>query len=117
MFGLNPPTAAVANAKMIGAQQQAAHEADLAHLTIQQIAADTGGKAFVNTNGFQEAIRQALADGANYCSTLGYMPQLEGTTAVSAASRSMSMVATSLRIAMAIMPTARGAGQIVALAR
>ena len=76
MFGLNPPPAAVATAKMIGAQQQAAHEADLAHLTIQQIAADTGGKAFVDTNGFQDAIRQALADGANYY-TIGYMPQLK----------------------------------------
>jgi VWFA-related protein len=76
MFGLKQPTAAVATAKMISAQQQAAHEADLAHLTIQQIAADTGGKAFVNTNGFQEAIQQALADGANYY-TIGYMPQLK----------------------------------------
>ena len=28
----------------------------------------------MNTNGFQEAIQQALADGANYY-TLGYMPQ------------------------------------------
>ncbi len=46
----------------------------LSDQTLQQIAADTGGKAFVNTNGVQEAIQQALADGANYY-TLGYMPQ------------------------------------------
>ncbi len=62
--------------RMIVAQRQASREADLAHQTIQQIAADTGGKAFVNTNGFQEAIQQALADGANYY-TIGYIPQLK----------------------------------------
>jgi hypothetical protein len=65
-----------ASGKMIAAQKTAVHEADLADLTIQQIAADTGGKAFVNTNGFQEAIQQALADGANYY-TIGYLPQLK----------------------------------------
>lgn len=70
VYGFNP----LAHGRMIGAQKQAVHEADLADLTIQQIAADTGGKAFVNTNGFQEAIQQALTDGANYY-TIGYMPQ------------------------------------------
>jgi VWFA-related protein len=55
-------------------QNQASEDTYLGDQTIQQIAAETGGKAFVNTNGFQEAIKQALADGANYY-TIGYMPQ------------------------------------------
>jgi hypothetical protein len=42
--------------------------------SLHQIAADTGGKAFVNTNGFQDALKQALADGANYY-TIGYVPE------------------------------------------
>jgi len=65
-----------ATGKLLGANRVAVQDIDLADLTIQQIAADTGGKAFVNTNGFQEAIQQALADGSNYY-TLGYMPQLK----------------------------------------
>ena len=65
-----------ATGKLLGASRVAVQDIDLSHLTIQQIAADTGGKAFVNTNGFQEAIQQALADGANYY-TIGYMPQLK----------------------------------------
>jgi VWFA-related protein len=76
VFGFTPPAPGRASIMMMGAQKQAVHEADLPDLTIQQIAADTGGKAFVNTNGFQEAIQQALADGANYY-TIGYMPQLK----------------------------------------
>jgi hypothetical protein len=71
VFGMGQSGAA-----MVAAQKKAVHGAELADQTIQQIAADTGGKAFVNTNGFQEAIQQALADGANYY-TLGYMPQLK----------------------------------------
>jgi VWFA-related protein len=67
------PSSAAAR-KMFAAQQQASQDTYLGDQTIQQIAAETGGKAFVNTNGFQEAIQQALADGANYY-TIGYMPQ------------------------------------------
>ena len=50
------PSSAAAR-RMIAAQRQAAHNTDLGDQTIQQIAADTGGKAFVNTNGFQDAIQ------------------------------------------------------------
>jgi VWFA-related protein len=60
--------------QMTTVQNQAADETYLRDQSLQQIAADTGGKAFVNTNGFQEAIKQALADGTNYY-TIGYMPQ------------------------------------------
>ena len=67
--------AAVLDAQVIRDRQQATSESIyLADQTIQQIAGETGGKAFVNSNGFQDAIKQALADGANYY-TIGYTPQ------------------------------------------
>jgi len=56
--------------------QNGSQDAHVADQSLQQIAADTGGKAFVNTNGFEDAIKQALADGANYY-TIGYMPQVK----------------------------------------
>jgi VWFA-related protein len=43
------------------------------HATMQQIADDTGGKAFLNTNGLREAVGRAIADGTRYY-TLGYTP-------------------------------------------
>ena len=61
-------------ARMMQAPQRAASEGVyLADQTIQQVAAETGGKAFVNSNRFQEAIQQAFADSANYY-TIGYTP-------------------------------------------
>ncbi len=44
------------------------------HFTMEQIAADTGGKAFFNTNGFKAAIASAIADGENYYA-IGYVPE------------------------------------------
>ena len=41
--------------------------------TMEQIAEDTGGHAFYNTNGLSEAIATGTADGANYY-TLSYAP-------------------------------------------
>lgn len=55
------------------AHRNLAAEIGYEHQTMQQIAADTGGKAFVDTNGLEAAVSQALADGANYY-TIGYMP-------------------------------------------
>jgi VWFA-related protein len=43
------------------------------HLTMEQIAADTGGRAFYNTNGLSDAVAKALEAGANYY-TLAYTP-------------------------------------------
>lgn len=43
------------------------------HGTMQQMAAATGGKAFVNTNGLKEAIENAVEAGSNYY-TIGYTP-------------------------------------------
>jgi VWFA-related protein len=41
--------------------------------SMEQIAIDTGGKAFVNTNNFSDALAKALQNGANYY-TLAYVP-------------------------------------------
>jgi VWFA-related protein len=43
------------------------------HITMDQIARDTGGKAFYNTNGLGDAMVDAIANGSNYY-TLGYVP-------------------------------------------
>ncbi len=51
-----------------------APEAVLAeHLVMEQIADDTGGRAFFNTNGLAEAINSSVEQGANYY-TLSYSP-------------------------------------------
>jgi VWFA-related protein len=49
--------------------QQTAEE----HGTMMQMAQDTGGKAFVNTNGLKEAVEKAVEAGSNYY-TLTYTP-------------------------------------------
>jgi VWFA-related protein len=43
------------------------------HSTMMEMAGDTGGKAFVNTNGLKEAVDKAVDAGANYY-TLTYQP-------------------------------------------
>jgi len=43
------------------------------HSTLDQIANETGGKAFYNTNGIGEALVKSISDGANYY-TIGYIP-------------------------------------------
>jgi VWFA-related protein len=50
-------------------QQQTANE----HITMDQVAADTGGKAFYNTGGLKEAVESAIGIGSNYY-TLSYTP-------------------------------------------
>jgi VWFA-related protein len=44
------------------------------HQTMQQMAVETGGEAFYNTNGLKEAVAEAIRNGSNYY-TLGYVPQ------------------------------------------
>jgi VWFA-related protein len=41
--------------------------------TMQQIAQDTGGKAFVDTNDFADAVAEVVEDGSSYY-TIGYVP-------------------------------------------
>jgi VWFA-related protein len=43
------------------------------HSTMDQIASETGGKAFYNTNAVGEAVVKSIANGANYY-TIGYVP-------------------------------------------
>jgi VWFA-related protein len=43
------------------------------HMTMSQIAEDTGGRAFFNTNGLADAVAKSLDSGANYY-TLTYSP-------------------------------------------
>ncbi len=44
------------------------------HQTMGQIAEETGGEAFYDTNGLKEAVARAIDNGSNYY-TLGYVPQ------------------------------------------
>jgi VWFA-related protein len=43
------------------------------HATMQELALDTGGKAFFDTNGIKEALANAIENGENYY-TLAYIP-------------------------------------------
>jgi len=43
------------------------------HLTMEAMAEDTGGEAFVNTNGLSQAVAKAVEEGSNYY-TLTYSP-------------------------------------------
>jgi VWFA-related protein len=43
------------------------------HATMQELAQDTGGKAFFDTNGIKEALANAIENGENYY-TLAYIP-------------------------------------------
>ena len=62
----NPPRNTQSGAKFF---QQTAAE----HATMQQIAEETGGHAYYDTNGIQEAVAAAIQNGANYY-TLAYIP-------------------------------------------
>jgi len=46
------------------------------HFSMQQIAEETGGEAFVDTNGLKDAIARAITDGSHYY-TVGYVPALK----------------------------------------
>ncbi len=46
------------------------------HATMDELASDTGGEAFYNTNGLNEALAQAIRDGSRYY-TLAYVPPSE----------------------------------------
>jgi VWFA-related protein len=43
------------------------------HSAMQLVAAATGGKEYINTNGFKEAVASAFEDGSSYY-TIGYVP-------------------------------------------
>jgi VWFA-related protein len=62
----------------IKADKKFMHSTQVEHQSMQQIAEDTGGEAFVDTNGLKEAITRAVDNGSNYY-TIGYVPQLPST--------------------------------------
>jgi VWFA-related protein len=46
------------------------------HATMQQIAEETGGEAFVDTNGIKDAVARAITNGSSYY-TVGYVPSFK----------------------------------------
>lgn len=66
--GLSRNPTALTNAIAKFSQSQADE-----HMTMEQMASDTGGHAFYNTNGLSDAVAQAIDAGANYY-TLTYTP-------------------------------------------
>jgi VWFA-related protein len=50
------------------------NQTDAEHSSMRQLAEETGGSAFYETNGLKQAIARAMEDGANYY-TLTYTPQ------------------------------------------
>jgi VWFA-related protein len=67
--GVRQPAAAAADQKFLA---QTAAE----HSSMQQIAEETGGEAFVDTNGLKDAVARAITDGSHYY-TVGYVPALK----------------------------------------
>jgi VWFA-related protein len=57
------------------ADQKFLQQTEVEHATMRQIASDTGGEAFVDTNGLKDAVAQAIANGSHYY-TVGYVPQI-----------------------------------------
>jgi VWFA-related protein len=54
-------------------QANATKQMMLEQAAMEQIAKETGGKAFVNTNGLKEAVAEAVENGSSYYS-IGYVP-------------------------------------------
>jgi len=67
--GVRQPAAAAADQKFL---TQTVSE----HASMQQIAEETGGEAFVDTNGLKDAVARAITDGSHYY-TVGYVPALK----------------------------------------
>jgi VWFA-related protein len=61
------------------ADQKFLKQTAIEHATMQQIAEDTGGKAFLDTNGVRGAVGQAITDGGRYY-TIGYIPEIAPET-------------------------------------
>ena len=70
-----PPPASTAMPPTAAADQKFLTETTLEHATMKEIAQDTGGEAFVDTNGLKDAVAQAIANGSHYY-TIGYAPQI-----------------------------------------
>jgi VWFA-related protein len=69
--GLSTPNGGPGFARMNATEMSSAANS---HFSMEQIAHDTGGMAFFNTNGFRAAIASAIQNGESYY-TIGYVPQ------------------------------------------
>lgn len=58
---------------LISAQTKLFQDRSSEHSTMYQIAADTGGHAYLDTNGLNKAVGEAIENGSNYY-TLSYVP-------------------------------------------
>lgn len=75
-IGFNPPSTARTPAQ--NSQWASQRESQYAEeATMQQVADDTGGKAFLETNNFDKAFAGAVENGATYY-TLAYVPKSNG---------------------------------------
>jgi VWFA-related protein len=63
-------------AKAIKADSKFVHDTKVEHGTMQQIAEETGGAAFFDTNGLKEAVARAIENGSHYY-TVGYVPDFK----------------------------------------
>jgi VWFA-related protein len=70
-----PPSGGTTMSPAAAADQKFLQQTTVEHATMKEIAADTGGEAFVDTNGLKEAVTQAIANGSRYY-TVGYVPQI-----------------------------------------
>jgi VWFA-related protein len=73
VFGASSPRIYRSPAAFAAAHGQFGQQIDAEHASMDQIAGDSGGRAFYDTNGLQEAIAAGADEGANYYS-LGYTP-------------------------------------------
>jgi VWFA-related protein len=69
--GLSTPNSGPGFARMNATQMSGDTNS---HFSMEQIAHDTGGRAFFNTNGFRAAIASAIENGESYY-TIGYVPE------------------------------------------
>jgi VWFA-related protein len=60
-------------ASQIGLGQSGLNSLDSNHLSMEELAENTGGKAFYNTNGLKDALAEAIDNGSHYY-TLTYTP-------------------------------------------
>src|SRR5277367_1065244 len=70
-----PPPGGTAMSPAAAADQKFLTQTTLEHATMKEIAQDTGGEAFIDTNGLKDAVAQAIANGSHYY-TIGYAPQI-----------------------------------------
>ena len=75
--GANPNTSGSEIGRVQRADAKQMQQTTEEHQTMNQIAEETGGKPFFNTNGLAAAVGEAIENGSNYY-TVGYVPAANG---------------------------------------